>query len=375
MAHPIRRFTKRLIIFLNIITALFFLLGCYGYWFNAQQFWFTGFFALSSFYLLLILAAFIFFWLLAKPRFMLISIITIALAWQPLHHLLKLRINADFTRKKNETNLRVMSWNIEGFEISSYKTEPQKKVQMLQLINAYQPDVACFQEVVGSDSVPKAINYLPDIALKINMPFYYYTYNPKLDYDGSHRFGIIIFSRYPILNKKTISHAPNDYNYIFQYADILKNQDTFRVFNLHLQSLKFSNEDLRYLEEPTIDDESNFKQSRNIITKFKRGFLKRQVQSQYVKEEVDKSIYPVIVCGDFNDVPNSYAYHTIGQGLQNCFAEKGTGIGRTFSHIAPTLRIDNIFADKRFSILQFTRDGKNLSDHFPILADLYYNKP
>jgi endonuclease/exonuclease/phosphatase (EEP) superfamily protein YafD len=83
----------------------------------------------------------------------------------------------------------------------------------------------------------------------------------------------------------------------------------------------------------------------------------------------------VIVCGDFNDVPNSYAYCTIGKGLQNAFTQKGSGLGRTFSGIAPTLRIDNIFADKRFTINQFVRDSKKISDHFPIVADMYYNKP
>jgi endonuclease/exonuclease/phosphatase family metal-dependent hydrolase len=69
-------------------------------------------------------------------------------------------------------------------------------------------------------------------------------------------------------------------------------------------------------------------------------------------------------------VPNSYAYETIGGGLQNAFVQKGAGIARTFSTISPTLRIDNIFADNDFSVTQFTRIKKLLSDHFPIIADL-----
>ena len=50
--------------------------------------------------------------------------------------------------------------------------------------------------------------------------------------------------------------------------------------------------------------------------------------------------------------------------------KKGFGIARTFSTISPTLRIDNIFADKNFTVTQFTRVKKLLSDHFPIIADL-----
>jgi endonuclease/exonuclease/phosphatase family metal-dependent hydrolase len=87
---------------------------------------------------------------------------------------------------------------------------------------------------------------------------------------------------------------------------------------------------------------------------------------------LNNSPYPVIVCGDFNDVPVSFAYETIGDGLQNAFVAKGSGISRTFSSISPTLRIDNIFTDKKFKVTQFTRIKNTLSDHFPIVADMRF---
>lgn len=375
MAHPVRRFTKGTFVFFNIIAALCFLLGSYGYIFNPTQYWFTGFFTLGAFYLLLLLIAFLFFWLLVKPRFMLISLAAILMAWVPVQELIQLKVNSEFDVKKNPGTLRVMSWNVEHFKIAEHKTNPQKKADMFRLINMYQPDVACFQEMVGSDSVPAAINYLPDIARELNMPFYYYSYNRKLDFDKDHRFGIIIFSRRPILNKQSVSYGPNDYNSIFQYADIKFEEDTVRIFNLHFQSLKFSSEDMQYIEQPGIDDEVDFKKSKTVVSKFKTGFLKRQVQSERVKKEMDKSPYPVIICGDFNDVPNSYAYYTVGKGLQNAFNRKGAGIGRTYSHISPTLRIDHIFADQRFTVTQYVRNKKKISDHFPIVADLTLQIP
>lgn len=370
MAHAVRLFTKRFIVFCNIIVALLFLLGAYGYWFNPQKFWFIGLLTLGNFYVLLLLIGFLLFWLLAKPKMIFISLAAIALAWNPLRQLVKLRVSSGFELKKEKSQLRIMSWNIEHFEIATHKKNPEKKQQMLQLINTYHPDVACFQEMVGNENNPAAINYLPDIAATLQMPYYFYAYNPKLSYDKDHQFGIIIFSKFPFIKKEMISHNPNNYNSIFQYADVAVGKDTVRVFNLHLQSLRFSNEDLQYLDEPNIDNKSNFKNSKNIISKFRTGFAKRRVQSIHVKEEMNKSPYPMVVCGDFNDVPNSFAYHHIGNGLNNAFAAAGTGIGRTYSHIAPTLRIDNIFVDKRFVIHQFARDGKRISDHFPIVADV-----
>ncbi|HNJ30238.1 MAG TPA: endonuclease/exonuclease/phosphatase family protein, partial [Ferruginibacter sp.] len=167
---------------------------------------------------------------------------------------------------------------------------------------------------------------------------------------------------------------PHNYNSIFQYIDILKGADTIRVFNIHLQSLRFSRTNLKYIDDPTIEEEKTIKESRSILGKFKRGFLKRQEQADRIRAELDQSPYPVILTGDFNDLPNSYAYHTIGGNMQNAFVEKGAGLGRTFSSISPVLRIDNIFADRQFTILQYERVGKRLSDHFPLISDLQLEK-
>jgi endonuclease/exonuclease/phosphatase family metal-dependent hydrolase len=370
----IRRFTKLVCIGLNIGIALCFLLGCFGSVFNPSQYWFTGFFALGSFYLFVLLVAFLLFWIFTKPPFVLISIITILLAWGPLKHLVKFRLSSNFNIQKHPDAIRTMSWNVEHFDILEHKSHPERKQEMLDMINKYQPDIACFQEMVGSDNISSAINYIPDFLSRLEMQDYHYSYNRKLDFDGKHHFGIITFSKYPIINKQTISFPPNDYNSIFQYTDIVKEKDTIRVFNVHLQSLKLSGDNLKYIEDPSIKDKSDLKKSKSIISKFKTGFLKRHIQSDRIKEVIEKSPYPVIVCGDFNDVPNSYAYNRIGKGLKNAFAEKGSGIGRTFYGISPTLRIDNIFAGNRFGFTQYVRIKKKLSDHFPIIADLYFKK-
>ena len=46
--------------------------------------------------------------------------------------------------------------------------------------------------------------------------------------------------------------------------------------------------------------------------------------------------------------------------MQDAFLKKGFGIGRTFSALSPTLRIDYIFTDKHFKIKQFNRIIKEL---------------
>lgn len=127
---------------------------------------------------------------------------------------------------------------------------------------------------------------------------------------------------------------------------------------------------MQYIDNPSMESDDDLQKSKSIVAKLKKGFIRRQVQADRIREEIEKSPYPVIVCGDFNDVPNSYAYETIGKGLQNAFEKKGAGLGRTFSGIAPTLRIDNIFIDNRYQVEQYVRIKKKLSDHFPIITDI-----
>ena len=369
-----RRFTKRFFIICNLLLALLFVLSCYVGYLNPKYFWWLSLLSFGSFFLFLILLAAILFWLFLKPRYAFISMVAILVCWGPIKHLFQIKMTPNFVMKKHPAHIRMMSWNVEHFDILEHKTHPERKQEMIDIINTHQPDIACFQEMVGSDSIPGAINSIPDFMSSLGMRDYHYSYNKKLDFDGQHRFGIIIFSKYPIISKHTLSYAPNDYNSIFQYADIVKGEDTFRVFNIHLQSLRFTENDREYINNPTLDEKRDLKESMSVLKKLKEGFLRRGVQSNRIKKAMYESPYPVILAGDFNDVPNSYAYNTLGKNMRNAFAEKGTGIGRTYSGISPTLRIDNIFVDKRFSVAQYVRIMRKLSDHYPILADLYYNK-
>jgi endonuclease/exonuclease/phosphatase family metal-dependent hydrolase len=89
-----------------------------------------------------------------------------------------------------------------------------------------------------------------------------------------------------------------------------------------------------------------------------------------VRQELDASPHPNIICGDFNDVPNSYTYFHIRGNMQDAFIQKGFGIGRSYVNLSPTLRIDYILASPEFTVLQCKRFNLPYSDHHPIVADL-----
>lgn len=84
---------------------------------------------------------------------------------------------------------------------------------------------------------------------------------------------------------------------------------------------------------------------------------------------MDDSPYPVILCGDFNDIPNSFTYFKIKGDYNDAFLKSGFGIGRTFASLSPTLRIDFILADKKLRVSQFKKTKLYYSDHYPLVAD------
>ena len=93
-------------------------------------------------------------------------------------------------------------------------------------------------------------------------------------------------------------------------------------------------------------------------------------------EKVAESPYPAIICGDFNDIPNSSTYFNVKGNLQDPFLKKGFWTGRTtrtsFGIISPTLRIDYILASRSFTAKQFQIIHVPYSDHYPVETDLSY---
>ena len=105
------------------------------------------------------------------------------------------------------------------------------------------------------------------------------------------------------------------------------------------------------------------------------AYRKRAEQARTVRAEIEKSPYPVILCGDFNDTPSSYTYHKVAQKLEDAFVEAGNGMGKTYAGIFPSFRIDYIFHDTIFSANQFRTIKADYSDHYPVTTMLEWTNP
>lgn len=369
MAAALRRFTKNIFIITNVITAILFVLACITPYVHSGKYWLLGVLTLGFPILFFILVALLFFWLIVKPKRSLISVITLIIGWKTISETFGFTIRGN--KKRDAAALKVMSWNVHMFDYFDYKKRPDIKEKMFALVRQEDPGIACFQEFAYTMPYKDSNFTITELAKKLQMPYHFIQSHPldsaRLKKVPLH-YGKAIFSKYPIINQYHVFNRKGTYNYSFQYADIALPGDTVRVFNIHLQSLYFGNKEYEFVENPGEADESIEDGSKNVLRKMRTGFQKRMEQADTVAKYIRQSPYPVILCGDFNDVPGSYAYRKVRGHLQDAFITKGFGLSRTFARVSPTLRIDNIFADSKLKIEGYRRVNRQLSDHFPVIA-------
>ena len=357
---------KKILILINIFIALLIL---YPLFFTPDTFiWINGFLGIAAPYLILLELLLIILWLLAKPIFALLPLLSLVIGWKVISVLFAWHPGTPFSSKRKNNQLRVASWNIKEFNGSEEMAAGHKfrAEEIAYSIQKWDPDIICLQEYNTKERPNDAANHA--IYFEKNYPYSFFSKDYQTT-DPNYYAGCIIYSKYPIIDSKRKAFL-NGESVI--YATVLKGDDTIRVYTTHLASYRFKQNDFEFHETPTNNLE--VKANRGVAKKMKQAFIERAVQADIVRAELDQSPYPTIITGDFNDVPSSYTYTTIKGNLQDAFLKKGFGIGLTFMGLSPTLRIDYILADDRWDIKAWESVDENLSDHHMILSDLLLKK-
>jgi len=372
MASVLRIFTRRFFIYTNVVLAILFLLACLVPNLAPRTWWFIAFLGLIFPFLLAALLLFLIGWLvLWKPTRLLISVVPILIGWGQIQKTFAIRRSDNFVETKSTGTIRVLSWNVARFiELRKNNNKgSQTRLKMLDLIRAQNADVLCFQEFQTSLD-PRYYDNIRPIQ-EMGYPYYYFSY----DEDGDlNYYSSAIFSKYPILDTSKLRFPKPSLPEVLMQTDLLVGGDTIRVFTTHLQSFQLNPVDYKRIEQIKSGEDSLISHSRNIFSKWKRGVVNRTLQAEITRDVVRRSPHPTILCADLNEIPNSYSYAQVRGNMQDAFLEKGSGIGRTFLGLSPTLRIDYVFADDRFSVRQFTRRQERYSDHLMLVADLELNK-
>lgn len=245
---------------------------------------------------------------------------------------------------ESEDELSVMSYNVRMFNAYKWVEDPDIPRKIAAIVSEKDPDILVTQE-----------HYIMESGAFKNYPYNHI----KLKDKGS-EFGMAIFSKYPIINRKSLDF-PEDGNNNTIFVDIVKDNDTLRIFNVHFQSLNI---------KPGLQDIKDA-DSKQLIGRIGYGFGLQQKQAEIVRVAIDESPYKTLVLGDFNNTAFSYIYRYIkGDRFQDAFLKTGSGFGKTFALNYFPLRIDFLFIDEPIRVNSFEVFKVDYSDHYPIMARL-----
>ena len=266
----------------------------------------------------------------------------------------------------DEADFRVMSYNVKCFGILD-KNSNLLREKVLETITAADADIVCLQEAYWAE---KASDFptVDALSKNLNAVSVQKTQLASVNHGVG---GLAVVSRYKVINK--YSHPFDSTANGFMYVDILMKNDTVRLYNCHLQSIMISDSDVEMSSRREGFNRENTEKAKNLYLKFSEASARRALQVDMVVSTLDTCPYPVILCGDFNDVPLSYTCFSIlasGERLHDTFMERGDGNGRTFSIAGVDFRIDYIMHSNVFKCLRHKVLNFNIAnDHYPVAAD------
>ncbi|MBN4085207.1 endonuclease/exonuclease/phosphatase family protein [Flavobacteriaceae bacterium AH-315-B10] len=336
-------FTDKIIFFFNSIIAAMLLLSYLLPYVQPAHFAYLSVLSLTVPLLIILNILFVLFWFLKSKKQLFVSLFVLILGYSFVFSLYKF---SSSTNAEDDNGLTIMNYNVRLFNLYNWLPENDVEAKIVSFIKNEQPDIICFQEYFPHDDV--------------DLSFYKYKYE---ELSGqSVKNGQAIFSKYPIIKTGSIDFPNTENNAI--YADVVKGTDTIRIYNVHLQSSGI-NADVQNL---------NTENSERLFKRVATTFKKQQSQTELFLSHKEKSPYKMIICGDFNNTAYSYVYRKVKGKLVDAFEEAGKGFGRTFDFKYFPVRIDFILVDESFKVNGFKNYEEKLSDHYPIMTSVSFEK-
>ncbi len=304
--------------------------------------------------------AFLVFWLLFKWRWAWIPFVGYVVCYVPIREYMPLNISHDTP----DGAIKILSYNVWG--LSGNNMPGDSPEQILSYIAVQDADVVCLQEAYLAGRQAMIDSIIGDT--------YKYQDTACIPHGGD---CIAVLSKYPILRKERI-HYPSKGN--LSAAFYLKMpHDTVIVINNHLETTGLSPEDRSQFKSLVKGEMRNKNEveetSKLLIQKLAEATAKRAPQARAVAEYIRQHKgRRMIVCGDFNDGPQSYAHHTIAEGLTDCYISSGNGPGISYNRNGFYVRIDHILCSEDWEPYNCHVDRQiKSSDHYPIICWLKKN--
>lgn len=346
------------ILLVNLFMAALFILAAYSPYVSPEKYPLLSCAGLIFPFFLLINIAFPIFWLVFHYRYALVSLIAIIICLPPIRTYFPVNLRSE---NLPSDRIKILSYNVMSFDNDKLEDGKNAIVQYLAKSNA---DIICLQEYNLMDDS----NHVNQKYIDMMMRSYPYR-DATIIGRGASTNKVALFSRFPILSSRRIPYK-SDFNGSVYY-ELNIGGDTVSLINNHLESNKLTLKDKDSYEKilSSIKTGSVKKGgARSLLYKLAEASTTRAAQARVIAAEIAKSPYShIIVCGDFNDSPLSYAHQVIAKHLTDTYTRSGCGLGISYNQHKFYFRIDNILVSPNFRSYNCKVDHSiKDSDHYPI---------
>lgn len=309
------------------------------------------------------------YWLcLKKWKFLLVNVATVLICWGSIQRYFPIHFQT--AKLPAENVIKVMTYNVMSFAYQNHTKEAPNAI--LEYIAASDADIVCLQEYLET----KSDNHLSASKIRKALKMYPYYSTSFTNITPYNRSGLAVFSKYPISRSRPIKYESEGNG--SSIHEITVNGKKIVLINNHLESFKLTSEDKSrysaFIKNPGSELLAGIKGS--FQQKLGPAFLKRAEQAVIIREEIEKAgpkADYILVCGDFNDTPISYAHRVIQGDLRDAFADSGLGLGVTYNRNIFRFRIDNILHSSNIKSFDCKVDKVYYSDHHPVWCYLQLN--
>lgn len=353
MIKQLKTFTIRMVAGGNVAAILLMLLAGYADRINPQDHAYIAGLGITFPVLLVVNLGFLFFWLAFKWRYALIPVAGYLLAYPPISIYMPFNMSQDVP----PSAIKLLTYNVQAFTgLPRYDGAFDRIYGYIEESNA---DIVCLQEDMDSPGVDRS---------KLDS---LYQYKDTIHVGTKNENAIGIYTRYPIVRKERIAYKSRGNGSCAYY--LRADGDTIIVINNHFESTHLSLDDrqeYKAMLKGKVERDSMESTSRMIFAKLADASKLRAPQVEAVHRYVEShKKYPIIVCGDFNDNPISYAHRAMAEGLTDCYVATGRGIGLSYNQKGFFVRIDNVMCSSQLTPYNCKVDNKiDASDHYPMVC-------
>lgn len=350
----------------SIVLFLLTIAAAYGGRVNPMYFAYPSWLTLALPYLAIATVAITVIWLCCGKFFTgALGVLTMIACWEPVT--VAVPLHSQIRPEDDNRTFTLLTYNIlHGIDQMQNRTDSVGAVSQegnpaIEFIINSGADIVNIQEMVTLDDreIPNLSDYM-DTIRKI--------YPHIIDNSETDRK---VFSKFPVCLVKN--------TYWYNLYKIKTPWGGLNLINMHIPSYSLNDD-----ERQVVKEIMSIKKSENGLRELK-GSVREKLNESFkyrakvvgeLKTMIESTEGPLIVAGDFNDVPESYAYRTVtSTGLEDAYVQTSFGPAITYNQHGFLFHLDQIFyRPDPLRALSVTKGKLKSSDHYPLMARFEWMK-